>query len=250
MTMHRRALWVLVGWISAAAFARAPRFVDQTVPGAQHEEGEARWTDSLARNASDSCADTSFVGQMKTGRPPDRKPREDAADCVRNSVVVRNDSPRPIQCRMSLELKTPDEGDNIHREAEMVIFPGVQETAADSYGPAALQAKSFSTKCVIVPASLLPEAAIPEGCKVEISGPSPGDFYPPGAKRRNEEGRVVLEYSVAEGSNKPVDVLLVGSSGFQDLDNAALKFAKRIQVKNSCVERRHRLNVAFKFRDS
>jgi TonB family protein len=247
--MRRGVLLIVTGLISAVDCARAAGFTQQIVPGATHEEGETKWTDSLARDASEVCANTSMVGAVSTGRPSDQKPRDDAADCVRNSVLLRNDSPRPVQCQALLDLETPDEGGSLRREAEMVIFPGVQVTGLASYGPAAMVPKSFSSKCAIVPASLQPEEPIPEGCHAEISGPSPDDFYPPGAKRRNEQGRVVLEYSIVEGSNKPENVLLLGSSGFQDLDNAALKFAKRIRVK-ACVERRHRLNVSFKLNDS
>jgi len=248
--MRHVALLVVVGLTSAAAMAGAPRFADETRPGATHEEVEAKWTDSLVRKASDLCANTSMMGAMATGRPSGRAPREDAADCVRNTVAVRNDSPRPIQCQVLLDLETPDEGDQLHRETEMVIFPGVQELGAQSFGLAAQAPKAFSSKCVIVPALLPPEAAMPEGCQVTISGPDLESYYPPGAKRRNEQGRSVLEYSIAEGSNKPVNVLLVGSSGYQDLDNAALKYAKNIRVKESCAGRRHRLNVSFVLRDS
>jgi TonB family protein len=246
----RRLTPLVVVLISAAAMAGAPRFADETRPGETHVRGELKWTDSLVRNASDLCANASMVGAMATGRPSSRPPREDAADCVRNSVAVRNESPRPIQCRMQLDLETPDEGDQLHRETEMVIFPGVQELGAQSFGLAAQPPKDFSSECVIVPKSLLPEETIPDGCQVTISGPDPEQFYPPGAKRRNEQGRAVLEYSVAEDSNKPADVLLVGTSGYQDLDNAALKYAKSIRVKQACVDRRYQLGVSFALRDS
>jgi hypothetical protein len=245
----RRLALLVVVLIGAAAMASAPRFTDETLPGDTHVRGELKWTDSLVRNASDLCANTSMVGAMATGRPSNRPPREDAADCVRNSVAVRNESPRPIQCRMQLYLETPDEGDQLHREAEMVIFPGVQELGAQSFGLAAQVPKDFSSECVIVPKSL-PEETIPDGCQVTISGPDPEQFYPPGAKRRNEQGRAVLEYSVAKDSNKPADVLLVGTSGFQDLDNAALKYAKSIRVKQGCDDRRYQLGVSFALRDS
>jgi TonB family protein len=248
--MRSVTLWFSVALVGAA-FAGAPQFAAQTVPGTTHEEGEAKWTDSLLRTPSDSCADASIRGSMATGRPSSQKPRDDAADCVRNVVSVRNESVRPVQCTMRLDLEAPDERGVVQSEGEMVIFPGMQEAGADSHGRASPAPKGFSSTCVIVPASLSPEEPIPEGCQTEVSGPFLADYYPPGAKRRNEQGRVVLEYSLVEGSTKPANVRLVGSSGYQDLDNAALKYSKGLRMKQACTDnRRHRLNVAFQLRES
>jgi TonB family protein len=169
---------------------------------------------------------------------------------VVNSLIVRNESALPLQCRMVLEQESPDDGGETHHEWENVIFPGAQSSGRGSFGPAALMPKSFSSKCVSVPATLPPDIVVPEECRAQVSGPSPDDFYPPGSKRRNEQGVVALEYAVAEGTTRAAGVRIVGSSGFQELDNAALKFAARMRVTSPCAGQRFRTKVIFKIRES
>lgn len=78
--------------------------------------------------------------------------------------------------------------------------------------------------------------------------------YPIGARRRGEEGTVILDVTVAaDGSASKV--VKVSSSGFEDLDRAAERAAERARFKPGTrdgkpVESAARLTLIFRLRDS
>jgi TonB family protein len=69
--------------------------------------------------------------------------------------------------------------------------------------------------------------------------------YPPGPRRRNETGVVVLEFKVAVSSRRPIDVSIVGKSGNQDLDEAALKIGRAFTVTTDCLDATVRRAIHF-----
>lgn len=77
--------------------------------------------------------------------------------------------------------------------------------------------------------------------------------YPKGSRQRGEQGNVVLEIRVNE-SGTVEDVKVVGSSGFSELDSAAVKAARSarfVPAKSGekAVTSTVRLTLAFKLRD-
>ena len=109
-----------------------------------------------------------------------------------------------------------------------------------SYGPVALVPRRFETSCVALPATVEPYSMATE-CLGQVYSPPPDDFYPAGARRRNEEGAVIFEYSVKRRSQELHDVLVVVSSGFEELDSAALALSKRVAVTKQCPGKRYRM---------
>ena len=55
--------------------------------------------------------------------------------------------------------------------------------------------------------------------------PSPDDYYPPGSKRREDQGAIVVRAHIAP-SNCATDFAVVVSSGYPELDQAALRVAE------------------------
>lgn len=70
-----------------------------------------------------------------------------------------------------------------------------------------------------------------EAAKREIVAmPHAADFYPDSAKRAGEEGRVVVRICAnAEGIVQTANV--TSTSGFPDLDDAALRYARSVRVR-------------------
>ena len=60
--------------------------------------------------------------------------------------------------------------------------------------------------------------------KVDRSLPTPAPVYPPGAELRGEHGTTTIKLRVSAGG-KPVRAVVESSSGFEDLDNAAVEAA-------------------------
>jgi protein TonB len=58
------------------------------------------------------------------------------------------------------------------------------------------------------------------------SSPDPDQFYPPGAKRREEQGSPVVQACVGANGRLVREPVVTETSGFPELDGAALKVAK------------------------
>jgi TonB family protein len=241
------AACIVLSAVGAGARA-ADTFEDVVVAGTAHEDGGARWTDSLTRASRDLCDEPGVERPMRL--PLDRpKPKKDHADCIVNSVGVRNDSPRPIQCSGTISVINPSLTPPFPAKHPAVIYPGQESSVERVIARAQDVPSAFSSTCRIIPAELPPKPDVPEECTMSIRGPAAGDFYPPGSKRRDEQGTVAFEFSVDPSTRQAIDVWLVASSGYQDLDIAALKYSKHMRITTNCPQQRFRTNLQFKLSD-
>ena len=65
------------------------------------------------------------------------------------------------------------------------------------------------------------------GTTASITRPAnPDDYYPPGSIRREEQGSPVVQVCVGPKGQLLREPLVTDTSGFPDLDNAAMKVAK------------------------
>jgi TonB family protein len=91
---------------------------------------------------------------------------------------------------------------------------------------------------------------VPPDCGFKlISAPNPDEYYPRDAKRRRESGDVVVEVGIRRGSQEFTDVRVAMSSGFEDLDNAALGVAKDARGESKCPKQRYRFKIRFVIRE-
>jgi TonB family protein len=224
--VHRGVLAIVLLVASGATGAAEPRFTEQTVAGETREVGDVKWTYELYRAATLVC------------------PKSKPGDCVRNSVNVRNGSSRAIQCHVVLEQPRKDDARRKIAENDVVIYAGRGAKLAMSYGPVALVPRRFEATCVAIPATIEPYSMTKE-CFGLTYAPPVERFYPPGARRRKEEGDVIIEYSVQRRSYALHDVLVLASSGFEEIDNAALALSKAVTVRDQCVGRRYRMRFRF-----
>jgi TonB family protein len=207
-----------------------PGAADPIKNGKARRKGEARWTEVLEQHASQLCDD-------------------EVKDCVRTQIRVRNDSARPIQCRIEAPKWLDDNGEATRLEKDHVIFGGNTAIAAHGYGPKAKSGRKFSVRCEIFAETYVP-LAVPPACEFKlVSVPNPDDYYPRGAKRREESGDVVVEASIRRGSQEFSDLRVAMSSGFEDLDNAALGVAKDARGQSKCPKQRYRFKIRFVIRE-
>jgi len=230
----RRAFPLVCLALLGGEHAAAKGFKDDVIEGAKHEVEAVKWHDDVAR--------TSGFGCFKS--KPDSK-----EGCVRNTLRIHNESAVTLQCRVTLELPADDELGHARYESDVVVFAGKIGEAVRSHGPIALVPTSFSSTCVAVPATPPPFEEVAEECKGSVTRPSLDDFYPPASVRREEQGDVWLEYAVEDGNKRLLDVRVVASSGYEEIDSAALKAARRISTTGQCPGRRYRIKVGFWLRD-
>ena len=60
-----------------------------------------------------------------------------------------------------------------------------------------------------------------------------------------ESGEVLIEFTAEVGAAHPRDVVVVKGSGFPDLDNAALKLGRSLEVSTVCGAQRVRRYIVY-----
>ena len=201
------------------------------LPGTHHEVDGARWTDSMVQELTPGCA-----ALQPTHPAP--------AYCGSFAIKVRNETTDVLHCRTTLDLNGTVDGAPWSVEKDLVIEAGSERSTYSVNGPASTSPLSFRTECHSVPA-VAPALAESLKCPVEITVDNPDDFYPPGSIRRRESGEVIIDFTVESGSARPKDIRLAQTSGWIDLDSAALKLARRFSVSNQCGTQRVRRSILF-----
>ena len=200
------------------------------LPGASHDVDGARWTDTLVQDLNDQCA---------TLQPAKPAP----AYCGNFWVRVSNQSDDVLQCRVTLGLSGDKGAGNWVGDRDLVVEPGRDNSTYAVKGPDSLSPVSFSTHCSRVPKQAVPMDGS-TACPVEAAIDNPDDFYPPGSIRRRESGEAIIEFAVDTGVWAK-DIRLVQTSGFGDLDSAALKVGRALRVNAQCAGQRVRRSVLF-----
>ena len=225
----------------AGALTGVVTHVNATPPVAR-QDGEARWSDWVVSSTMDSC-DISLV---PSGPVPPEKLRY---NCVSHLVVVRNDSSRPLQCDMKIEVTDPDfRGATRHGGTE-VIYPGREGRSHSLMGAATVLPKSHSSTCTLVPEEPPPPPASPEHCTVELKREYLDDYYPKSAMRAEQQGVAELDFTVSSNGKWMSEVILVKSSGVESLDQAAYRFVRLQRPKTNCPGERFRQEVRFELKD-
>jgi TonB family protein len=198
------------------------------VEGKSYEQDGLKWSDKLARFS-----------------PHKLLCEEAGGKCTFDSLVIRNDSDVDLRCAISLNYPQPNKGNVANLAGMEIIVKGSErETTRVMPVPAKLKPVSFSSQCSAAPEP--PPLTTPAECKATIKRlMDPGLFYPPGAKRRNEQGPVTVEFTVAEAMGPPSDIAIARSSEHADLDTAARKLAATMVLETNCPGQRFRKVIPF-----
>jgi TonB family protein len=223
----RRAILV-AAFLPSFAFSGPPTWDTWASPVetlAEHRDGLAHWYEGAQRYAVSPCRAT---------RP-----------CEQLSIHIHNDSPRALQCHVILERTEPDDFGRIRIEGDRVILAGKSLDVTASRGAPAY-APLVTSACRMLDLEP-PRPAMPSTfCASEITPPGNlQTFYPPGPIRREETGVVVLDLVVQAGETRAREVRVLVSSGFAELDDAALRAAKASTVRTDCLDAVVRRKIHF-----
>lgn len=182
--------------------------------------------------------------------------RECAANTVGNCRGVRhtvyfeaaNETSEYLRCKLALDHRVFAIGTVNTNQRETLLPPHFSRRvfagrAGEISGP-----QDLRVSCAPV-AGLAANVAAGK-CRFTTTGvPSVADFYPPGAKRRNEEGRVVLNFWMDQREGHPSLVELRESSGFPELDMAGVKMGSYMAFKGDCDQGYTSVAIAFRLAD-
>lgn len=240
--MRRGTPWWMAALLAMGATAvngaDQPTSVTRTLP-LQREAGDARWSEWVVSSTFDTCDPR----PLRT-----EPPREDQLrfNCVSHVLEVRNDSARPVQCDMRLELTEPDFRTARSIVRNEIIYPGRVGRTYESLAPATALPANFSSTCELVPLEppVLP-AASPE-CTVRFEGKYLDEYYPQSAIRLKQEGSAQLDFVLNARGRFARQPTLVRTSGIESLDRAARGVVLTGRPVSNCREQVLRAEVQFK----
>jgi TonB family protein len=167
--------------------------------------------------------------------------RECAANTTGNCRGVRrlayfdahNRGAEYLRCKLALDHREFATGKLATLERETLLPPqSTRRLIAGRVGDVA-SSGDLRGQCTVIPGLAADVAA--GKCKAVTTGvPSVADFYPPGSRRRGEEGRVLLYVWLDKKEGQAAIVELMGSSGFPELDQAGVKMGTYMAFRSDC----------------
>jgi TonB family protein len=179
----------------------------------------------------------------------DDKPRrcsaqQAAEECLYRAVHVRNDSDETLECKGELAYAGTDSKGRPTVTAQLLIGGRGTYILLESLAKQGTNAETFDAACKVRPK--LAALDTPANCKYEVVKPvSIADYYPAAAQDADEEGPVVVEFSLSGKPGRPTDVRAVSSSMYPRLDEAAVKAVGDMVMSSSCGKARFRLKLNF-----
>jgi TonB family protein len=179
----------------------------------------------------------------------DDKPRrcsaqQAAEECLYRAVHVRNDSDETLECKGEISYAGTDSKGRPTTTSQLLICGLGTYILVEGLAKQGTNADTFDAACKVRPK--LAALDTPAGCKYEVVKPvSIADYYPPAAQDADEEGPVVVEFSLSGKPGRPTDVRAVSSSMYPRLDEAAVKAVGDMVMSSSCGKARFRLKLSF-----
>jgi TonB family protein len=182
--------------------------------------------------------------------------RECAANTAGNCKGVRrnayydaaNTGAEYLRCKLALDHRDFALGTKVTNEREFLVPP--RATRRMFGGRIGEVAGSQDLRVSCTPLAGLAANVAAGKCRVTTTGvPSVADFYPPASKRRNEQGRVVLNVWMDKKEGNPAIVELKESSGFPDLDRAGVLMGTYMAFRGECEQGYTTVAVSFRLQD-
>jgi TonB family protein len=182
--------------------------------------------------------------------------RECTANIAGNCKGVRrlayfqavNQGSEYLRCKLALDHRDFSVGEKSTNERETLLPP--RATRRLYLGKVGEVGGNEDLRVSCQPVTALAANVAAGKCRVTTTGvPSVSDFYPPGSRRRNEEGRVVVNVLLDKKEGQPALVELKDSSGFPELDVAGVKMGTYMAFKGDCDVGYSSVAIAFRLQD-
>lgn len=154
------------------------------------------------------------------------------------SVVVENESDETLDCSISLLTSRKQVYEN-----RAVVEPRGRQLGLEVCTTPEEDFESATADCALRRSPLPWD--VPDGCSYSVVR-TPEFEYPPSSKRRAEQAPVYVTFSIQEREGRPTDIAIAASSGFQRLDEAAMRYVKQIVARTSCPGVHYRMRLSFR----
>lgn len=168
--------------------------------------------------------------------------------CVKRTVFVTNGSEQELECRAYIKYSGADAQGRSQTEAQAVVLKQTLRAVVSSLAEQGVNAETFEATCT--PRAPLPPVSTEANCKYEVVKPvNISDFYPQEARQLDEQGPVVVEFTVPGKAASPTDVKVVASSLSPRLDQGAVQAVGAMIMSSVCKNQRYRLRLNFQLEE-
>lgn len=168
--------------------------------------------------------------------------------CVRRTVFVTNGSDQELECKAYIKYEGTDAKGNAQPEAQAVVLKKTVRAVIASMAEQGTSAATFEASCK--PRPPMPPLNTQAGCKYEVVKPvNISDFYPKDAREADEQGPVVVEFTVPGKAGSPTDIKVVASSLSPRLDQGAVQAVGAMIMSSQCKSQRYRLRLNFQLEE-
>jgi TonB family protein len=210
----------------------APSSIVKEADGYSTELASGAWSYTLIRDETPR-----YCGEQK----PDKQ-------CVRRTVFVTNGSDEELECKAYIKYDGADAQGRAQVDAQAVVLKKTIRAVVASLAEAGVSASTFEATCK--QRTPLPPLSTDAKCKYEVVKPvNIADFYPPEARRLDEQGPVVVEFTVPGKAASPTDVKVAASSLSARLDEGAVKAVSAMIMSSACKNQRYRLRLNFQLEE-
>jgi TonB family protein len=181
---------------------------------------------------------------VRDDRPRRCSTKEPTAQCLYRAVHVRNDSDETLECKGEITYAGTDSKGQATTSSKLLVGGRGTYILTESLAKQGINADTFDAQCTVRPK--LPPLDTAANCKYEVVKPvSIADYYPAASQDANEEGPVVVEFTLSGKAARPTEVRAVASSMYPRLDEAAVKAVGDMVMSSSCGKARYRLKLSF-----
>lgn len=210
----------------------APSSIVKEADGHSFELPGGAWSYTLIRDETPR-----YCGEQK----PDKQ-------CVRRTVFVTNGSDQELECRAYIKYDGLDAKGQQQAESQAIVMKKTIRAVVGSLAEQGVSASTFEAACT--PRAPLPPLNTDAKCKYEVVKPvNISDFYPPEARQLDEQGPVVVEFTVPGKAGSPTDVKVVASSLSPRLDQGAVRAVSAMIMSSACKNQRYRLRLNFQLEE-
>jgi TonB family protein len=168
--------------------------------------------------------------------------------CVRRTVFVTNGSDQELECKAYVKYEGTDAAGRPQTESQAVVLRKTVRAVVGSVAEQGVSASTFEAVCT--PRAPLPPLKTEASCKYEVVKPvNISDFYPPEARQLDEQGPVVVEFTVPGKASSPTDVKVAASSLSPRLDQGAVQAVSAMIMSSPCKNQRYRLRLNFQLEE-
>lgn len=163
--------------------------------------------------------------------------------CLPGKLRVRNETTAPIVCHGEIRMPEGNKLSLPSASRDMIVMPKSSVVLVKTMTAVNTHAQSHASDCR--PWQSPPSPVSAAGCNYKVRDGVQID-YPPGAKEREEEGPVVLHFTLAAKSARPENIEVAGSSLFPELDAAAVSALATVDMTTECPGERFSVRLPFR----